>query len=199
MNNSMKQRLKYLYENELAGISPSINATGVLNAIAQGWIGVEDAAEIVGEDSASAILLSAKLKEISTACNTVITSGVDVEIGDRTDHFNLALEDQNNISNLFRVVELGGTEFPYQADDGHCIVYTASEIASIYIAAQTLITTQTAYHNALKSYVKNLETAEDISMVFYGMELPEPYLAELQAKLLIASTQMEAILARVNG
>ncbi|WP_300690803.1 hypothetical protein [uncultured Oscillibacter sp.] len=29
-------------------------------------------------------------------------------------------QDQSNIANLFRVVELGGTEFPYQADGGKC-------------------------------------------------------------------------------
>lgn len=81
----------------------------------------------------------------------------------------LALEDQSNINNLFRVVELGGTEFPYQADDGTCSVYTASEIANIYIAAQTLITTQTAYHNALKEYVLAMENEEDIASVEYGM------------------------------
>lgn len=65
-------------------------------------------------------------------------------IGDRLDHFNLKLEDQSNINNLFRVVELGGTEYPYQADDGTCTVYSATEIAQIYVAAQTLITGQTA-------------------------------------------------------
>ena len=43
----------------------------------------------------------------------------------------MSIEDQSNINNLFRVVELGGTEFPYQADGGVCRIYTAAEIASI--------------------------------------------------------------------
>ena len=50
-----------------------------------------------------------------------------------------------------------------------------NKIAQIYIAAQTLITTQTTYHNALKAYVQSLEGSEEISAVTYGMTLPEPY------------------------
>lgn len=142
--------------------------------------------------------------EISKACNTVIVAGVDVPVGDQSqdvhmEHFNLSLEDQSNINNLFRVVELGGTEFPYQADDGSCKVYSATEIAAIYIAAQTLITTQTAYHNALKAYVNALTESEEIAAIQYGMDLPEPFASELASKLAVAQAQMEAILNRLGG
>lgn len=171
---------------------------GVLQAITMGWITTEDAVDILGADNSLSVIRSAKLLEISKACNAVIVSGVDVEIGGRTDHFNLALEDQSNINNLFRVVELGGTEFPYQADDGTCTVYSAMEIARIYIAAQTLITTQTSYHNALKSYILSVEDEETISSVFYGMELPESYASELNAKLAVAQKQMTAIVGRLS-
>ena len=123
---------------------------------------------------------------------------MDVQIGERVDHFNLALEDQSNINNLFRVVELGGTEFPYQADDGTCTVYSAQEIAQIYITAQSHITTQTAYHNALKAYVNSLETSEEITVIQYGMTLPDPYATELAGKLAVAQAQMQAIVARLG-
>lgn len=137
--------------------------------------------------------------EISKACNAVIVAGVDVPIGDRRDHFNLKLEDQSNINNLFRVVELGGTEYPYQADDGTCTVYSATEIAQIYVAAQTLITGQTAYHNALKSYVNAMTDVEEIATVQYGMDLPEPYAAALSEKMAVAQAQMEAIMQKLGG
>lgn len=195
----MKEKLRKLYQNGENGASPSISATGLLNAIAKGWISVDDAIDIVGDDKAMEVLLSAKLKEISRACSNVIVSGIDLELGDETVHFNLSIEDQSNISNLFRVVELGGTEFIYQSDGGVCRVYSATEIAQIYIAAQSMITTQTTYHNELKSYVLSLDSAEDIIGVVYGMELPDPYLTEMGEKLAIASAQMEAILARVSG
>ena len=175
-----------------------LTSVGVLNAIQKGWITTEDAVEILGSDTALDTIRTAKLLEISKACNAVIVAGIDVQIGERTDHFNLALEDQSNINNLFRVVELGGTEFPYQADDGTCTVYSAQEIAQIYIAAQSHITSQTAYHNALKAYVNSLETSEEITAIQYGMTLPDPYATELAGKLAVAQTQMQAIIARLG-
>lgn len=175
-----------------------LTSVGVLNAIQKGWITTEDAVEILGSDTALDTIRTAKLLEISKACNAVIVAGIDVQIGERTDHFNLALEDQSNINNLFRVVELGGTEFPYQADDGTCTVYSAQEIAQIYIAAQGHITSQTAYHNALKAYVNSLETSEEITTIQYGMTLPDPYATELAGKLAVAQTQMQAIIARLG-
>ncbi len=188
-----KSEVARLYQNGM------ITNTGVLNAITKGWIDISDAVEILGDDSATETVRAAKLLEISKACNSTILAGVDVPIGDRTDHFNLSLEDQSNINNLFKVVELGGTEFPYQADDGNCTVYSAAEIAQIYIAAQTLITTQTAYHNVLKSYVNTMTESEDIAAVQYGMELPEPYATELSDKIAVAQGQMAAIMQRLGG
>ena len=176
----------------------ALTSAGVLNAVQKGWITTEDAVEILGSDTEIDTIREAKLLEISKACNSVIVAGVDVQIGERVDHFNLALEDQSNINNLFRVVELGGTEFPYQADDGTCTVYSAQDIAQIYITAQSHITTQTAYHNALKAYVNSLETSEEITVIQYGMTLPDPYATELAGKLAVAQAQMQAIVARLG-
>lgn len=195
----MKNKLREMYENGKAGIEPAISADGLLKAIAKKWITLEDAVEIIGEDSALAVVRAAKLKEISAACNAVIVAGIDLELSEGTVHFNLSIEDQSNIANLFRVVELGGTEFPYQADGGVCRIYTAAEIAQIYIAAQSMITAQTTYHNSLKSYVQNLETAEEIAAVTYGVELPDPYLTEMNEKLAVAQAQMAAIVEKMNS
>lgn len=188
----MKKKLNNLYQ------SGAIDAAGLLNAVAKSWISVEDMIEIVGEDNALSVVMAAKLAEISKVCNAVIVAGVDITLGDETVHFNLSIEDQSNINNLFRVVELGGTEFPYQSDGGVCRVYSASEIVQIYIAAQTLITSQTTYHNELKQYVQTLESVEDISAIQYGMTLPEPYLTEMNEKLAVAQQQMEAIVANMS-
>lgn len=195
----MKNKLKEMYENGKSGISPSISANGLLQAVTKKWITLDDAVDIIGSDNALETVRAAKLLEISNACNAVIVAGVDVPIGDRVDHFNLKLEDQSNINNLFRVVELGGTEFPYQADDGSCMVYSASEIAQIYIAAQTLITSQTAYHNSLKAYVNALTKSDEIAAIQYGMNLPEPYASALAEKLTVAESQMNAILQKLSS
>ncbi len=188
----MKEKLRNMYEEGL------LDTTGLLNAVAKDWITITDVIEIVGEDNALSVVMSAKLSEISNACNAVIVNGVDIKFGEETVHFNLSIEDQSNINNLFRVVELGGTEYPYQADGGVCRIYTASEIAAIYIAAQTLITTQTTYHNELKQYVQTLTSAEEVSAIQYGMTLPEPYLTEMNEKLTVAQQQMQAIVGRMQ-
>lgn len=188
----MKEKLRNMYEEGL------IDTTALLNAVAKNWITIADVIEIVGEDNALSVVMSAKLSEISNACNAVIVNGVDIKFGEETVHFNLSIEDQSNINNLFRVVELGGTEFPYQADGGVCRIYTAAEIAAIYIAAQTLITTQTTYHNELKQYVQTLTSAEEVSAIQYGMTLPEPYLTEMNEKLAVAQQQMQAIVGRMQ-
>ena len=195
----MKEQLKGMYENGKRGLAPAISADGLLKAVAKKWITLEDAVDIIGEDSALEVMRAAKLREISAACNATIVAGVDLELNEGTAHFNLSIEDQSNISNLFRVVELGGTEFPYQADDGSCTVYSATEIAQIYIAAQTLITTQTAYHNSLKAYVNTMTGSDDIAAVQYGMNLPEPYATALAEKLAVAQSQMGAIMQRLGG
>lgn len=188
----MKEKLRNMYEEGL------IDTTALLNAVAKNWITIADVIEIVGEDNALSVVMSAKLSEISNACNAVIVNGVDIKFGEENVHFNLSIEDQSNINNLFRVVELGGTEFPYQADGGVCRIYTAAEIAAIYIAAQTLITTQTTYHNELKQYVQTLTSAEEVSAIQYGMTLPEPYLTEMNEKLAVAQQQMQAIVGRMQ-
>lgn len=195
----MKERLKTLYNNGLQGASPSIGSEGVMKAVTQGWITTDEAVEIIGEENALSVVRNAKLTEISKACNAIIMAGVDVQTANGLNHFNLSIEDQSNINNLFRVVELGGTQYPYQADDGSCTIYSASEIVSIYITAQSLITTQLTYHNGLKAYVLSLDDAESISAVVYGMDLPEPYATELSKKLAVAQEQMEAIVARLVG
>lgn len=190
--NMDKNDVARLYQHHM------ISAAGVLNAIHNKWISIQDAVDILGSDNALSVVKSAKLQEISEACGNTIVAGIDVVIDGRTDHFNLALEDQSNIANLFKVVELGGTQFPYQADDGVCRIYTAQEIAQIYIAAQTAITAQTTYHNALKAYVQSLTDVEKISAVTYGMNLPKKYATEMNGKLAVVQEQMETIVARLN-
>lgn len=170
----------------------------VLNGVKKGWITTEQASTILGEEDPIETIRNIKLKEISDACNHTIISGIDIEFNKEKVHFNLSIEDQSNINNLFKVVELGGTEFPYQSDGGECRIYTAAEIAQIYIASQTLITTQTTYHNALKQYVQSLSSIEDIDAVTYGMELPEPYLTSVNKKLATAKAQMDAIVAKMG-
>ena len=163
----------------------------------EGWVYDTETGTFYQEEKMLSSAITKKLAEISNACNTAITSGIDVEIDGESVHFNLSLEDQANISNLFRVVELGGTSFPYQADGGICSVYTAAQIATIYTTAQSHITYHLTYHNALKQYVQSLEDISTVQAIQYGMVLPEPYLTDMTEKLSVAQSQMDAIMAKL--
>lgn len=189
----MKEKLKTLYQEH------KLDINGLLKAIEKKWITIEEAIEIAGEEKALEIIKAAKITEMSKNCNAIIINGIDLELSQGQVHFNLDIEDQSNIANLFKVVELGGTEFPYQSDGGICRIYSAEEIIKIYIASQTLITTQTTYHNALKAYIQSLNEIEAISAITYGMKLPEPYLTEVTNKLNIAQTQMDTIIANLQA
>ena len=90
----MKEKLRDMYESQL------IDTTGLLKAIERGWATISDIVEIVGEDNALSVIMTAKLSEISNACNTVIVSGVDITFGEESVHFNLSIEDQSNINNV---------------------------------------------------------------------------------------------------
>lgn len=193
----MKNRIQMMYQNGQNGLEPSLTVDGVLKAATEGIISAEEAVEILGNDVEA--IRAIKIKEISKACGKAIVNGVDIQFGEDTVHFNLSVEDQANIANLFKVVELGCTAYPYQSDGGVCRIYSAQEIAQIYLAAQQLITYNTTYHNTLKSYVQTLDDVEVLNTVTYGMELPEEYQAEMEAKLAVAQEQMTAVLERLGN
>lgn len=165
--------------------------TGLTNM--EDFIGCAEGADIVE------IVRAAKLQEISKECNTIIEGGFDLEFTTGTEHFNLNGNDQANIDSLFKIVELGGAEYPYQSDDGVCRVYSAAEIAQIYIASRAHITSQITYHNGLKKHVQALGSIEEIAAVQYGMELPEPFKAEVESKLAVAQEQRNAIMRKLGG
>ena len=186
----MIERLKTLYKNK------TISNDAILEAVGKGWITVEEAVGIIGEDSALEVVCAIKLKELSKSCNETIVAGIDVETTNGIHHFNLSIEDQSNINNLFKVIELGATEYPYQADNGICTIYSAKEIADIYLSAQSLIAEQLMYHNGLKEYVKTLDDVKTILKVAYGMKLPKPFNSELKSKLAVVQSQMQSIVAK---
>ena len=94
-----------------------------------------------------------KLDEMSSICEQVIYSGVDVELSVGKKHFSLTANDQTNIDGIFSAITLGATEYPYHADNEPCEMYSASDIMTLYIAAKGFVTQQTTYCNALQYVV----------------------------------------------
>ena len=62
---------------------------------------------------------------------------------------------------------------PYHADGSQCKVYTYQDIIKIYCEIQKLILAETSYCNAVNTYVRGLNTKEQIAAVKYGQEITD--------------------------
>lgn len=78
---------------------------------------------------------------------------------------------------------------PYHADGSQCKVYTYQDIIKIYCEIQKLILAETSYCNALNTYVRGLNTKEQIAAVKYGQEITEQAI----------KTNMDTVIAQGNA
>jgi len=118
----------------------------------------------------------AKLREISTACQTTIYAGVDVQDTKGTEHFSLTSDDQANLSALAMAIGTGLTSVPYHADGQLCREFTASEFNSIYTAAKNFVTYNTTLCNHLNVWIRRCTIIEDVSAITYTSTLPNDLL-----------------------
>lgn len=137
----------------------------------------------------------AKETELSAACNAAIENGLDIQLGDTTEHFNYSEKDQLNIKEMFDAVRMGATEYPYQSDTGECRVYSADEIKLIYQTLAGHKTGNLTYYHQLKSYVGTLETEDEVNAVVYGQPLTGEYLTHYNDMMAVVQAQMAAVLS----
>lgn len=132
-------------------------------------------------------LKSAKISEMSAACNKTITGGFDIDLSDgNMYHFSLTIQDQLNLITLSSMVANGETQIPYHADNELCRFYSAEDINTIVAAATQFKTYQVSYFNALKMYITAMEKKEAVAAVEYGIDIPEEYQSEV-LNIMIAS------------
>ena len=144
--------------------------------------------------------LSAKLAELSAACNTAINAGAEVTLSaDTAEHFSYTIDDQANISEMFLACMMGAQSYPYHANDKSCKSYTAAEVMAIYSTLAMHKTGQLTYHNQLKQYVNTLETVEDILAVTYGQELTGTYLETYNSMMQEAQTQLAVVINSITN
>ena len=139
-----------------------------------------------------------KLDEISSICEQVIYSGVDVELSVGKKHFSLTANDQTNIDGIFSAITLGATEYPYHADCEPCEMYSASDIMTLYISAKGFVTQQTTYCNALRQWIKREDKIETISAIRYGDTLPYDLQINVENILTAANAQIQAIAGKLT-
>lgn len=117
-----------------------------------------------------------KISELNTICNKMITSGVDVEIDGKTEHFSYTIEDQANIDDIAQMAKSTNMEQSYHCDNGSCKLYTVEEITKIYMTQKMNKAHNITYTNQLKLYVKSLKEKAEVESIAYGQDLTGEYL-----------------------
>lgn len=162
-------------EAEAMGYLPYIDLTvsdGVVTAVAQGTIPEPDLSA----------LRSAKLSELSAACNAAIVAGCDVTLSSTTGHISLTDEDQINLTTAVGAVNQGAEGYPYHLDGQLCAIYPAADIRAMGEAATAHKLYHTTYCNHLMAWARRA-TADELEGITYGAELPADLAANMEAIL----------------
>lgn len=117
-----------------------------------------------------------KISELNTICNKMITSGVDVEIDGKTEHFSYTLEDQANIDDIGEMAKTTKLGQSWHCDGGSCRIYALEDVIKLYMAQKMNKAHHITYTNQLKLYVGSLTNKEDVESVTYGQDLTGEYL-----------------------
>lgn len=124
------------------------------------------------------------VERLRERCQEVIFGGIDVELSSGSiQHFDLELEDQINLINLYSLAMNGQDNIPYHASDSLCQFYSAEDIKAICEAAIGHKTYHTSYFNSLKNWVMSLDSIADIGAVTYGDNIPAEYCSEVLIEL----------------
>ena len=130
---------------------------------------------------------SAKLSELSAACNAAIVAGCDVLLSTTKGHISLTDEDQINLTTAVGAVQQGAAGYPYHLDGQLCAIYPAADIIAMGEAATAHKLYHTTYANHLFAWVRRCDTSEDVAAITYGSELPDDLAANMTAILEAAS------------
>lgn len=162
-------------EAEAMGYLPYIALTvsdGAITSVAQGTI----------PDPDLSALRTAKLSELSAACNAAIVAGCDVTLSTTTGHIGLTDEDQINLTTAVGAVNQGAEGYPYHLDGQLCAIYPAEDILAMGEAATAHKLYHTTYCNHLMAWARRA-TADELEGIAYGAELPADLAANMEGIL----------------
>ena len=115
-----------------------------------------------------------KISELTTAMNSSIYAGVDVETSEGTEHFPLTNSDQTDIKALYDTVKDGSIMgVPYHSQGNLCRMYSKDEIFAIYFAAMNFKTYHITYGNHICMWAKRATTVDELNSITYGCTLPD--------------------------
>ena len=128
-------------------------------------------------------LRTAKLAEINTACEATIHAGIDVETSVGTKHFNASDQDQTNmlayraeimaaVAGMESEVDLiQGVWYKTDGENEEHRYWSVGDFLKITKEIFKFKVEQLTYCDMLKHYVRSLGSADEISSVYYGMDL----------------------------
>lgn len=125
---------------------------------------------------------SAKLSELSAACNAAIVAGCDVTLSATTGHISLTDEDQINLTTAVGAVNQGAEGYPYHLDGQLCAIYPAADILAMGAAATAHKLYHTTYCNHLMAWARRA-TADELERITYGAALPADLAANMEEVL----------------
>ena len=127
---------------------------------------------------------TAKLAELSAACNAAILAGFSLTLpSGNFGHYTLEETDQINISTALASIMQGAAGFPYHADGELCRLFSAADIIALANAAAAHKLYHTTYHNHLKAWAQRAKTMEELAEIVYGAELPKDLKKNLEGIL----------------
>lgn len=141
-------------------------------------------------------LAEKKLAMADQASDAAIAQGVDVELSTGTEHINMDKKSRSEIDGVFQAVTLGATEFPYHLSEDHCVVFSATDIATIYATSQRHNIYHSTYTSFLKSWIRREKDKAVLGAIEYGSDLPEDLAADMQKILDSALAQMATIVGK---
>lgn len=137
-----------------------------------------------GTDITIDYVKEAKVKEMKTECNKMITNGFDVELSDnQSHHFSLTVQDQLNLITSSQMVADGAETIPYHADGELCKYYISEDMEKIIAKANAFKTYHVAYFNSLKTYIGSLRSMTKVAAITYESSIPSKYQSEVYIAL----------------
>lgn len=127
-----------------------------------------------------------KKAEISYICEQIICAGVDVTLSDGTiEHYRLTKYDQLNL--LRKQMELlsGKENIEYHADGRFFRCYSPADMQTIIHTTSQHISYHTTYCNALNMWIEKCQIVDEISKIYYGIDIPEEYRNEVYKTYLL--------------
>lgn len=135
----------------------------------------EDSIAVNVDTSTIEFVRNKKIEEMSVACKSAITAGVEVTLSDGTYHFDLSTEDQLNINRLRYSLNAGEEYIAYHSKGELFRYYSRADIQKIIEATDNHILYHTSYFNSLKLYINSLTKIVNVENVYYGQDFPSKY------------------------